>query len=382
MSLGERSGDPLMVFTGHEALFGVHLLCGDAAGADRALAECVRLADALRYRFVLFQARFFEGARAACSGDLDAAERIFAEALERGRGRVPLRRRSSTTRTRSGCASSAAIAPRLGASAALLEGISRYWKGGETVARAALALIARIEGRDDDARRILEEISERGLASLERDEHFLLTAAILSDVILELDDRERAAELYDVLLPYAPPARLPRPAAHLRGQRVGRARRARPGARPLRRRRRALRGGARARARASARAPRRSRARWASRASCARARRRGDARRADALLARGGEPTPAALGIRWRERFRFDPRSLASGTLATSQPASAPAKHQEPIRKPSGLAAPAETMLGAIGGHSHGSSRPTSRPRPRPHRPASRRAAPSACCAR
>ena len=78
VSLGERSGDPLLVFTGHEALFGVHLLCGNAAGADRALAECVRLADALRYRFVLFQARFFEGARAACAGDLDEAARIFA----------------------------------------------------------------------------------------------------------------------------------------------------------------------------------------------------------------------------------------------------------------------------------------------------------------
>ncbi len=101
VSLGERSGDPLTVFTGHEALFGVHLLCGNAAGADRALAECVRLADALRYRFVLFQARFFEGARAACSGDLDAAERIFREAMEWGR--IACRsRRCCTTRTRSG----------------------------------------------------------------------------------------------------------------------------------------------------------------------------------------------------------------------------------------------------------------------------------------
>ncbi len=91
----------------------------------------------------------------------------------------------------------------LPASGALLERISRYWKGGENVSRAALALIARIEGRDGDARRILEEISTHGLASIEHDEHFLLTAAILSDVILELDDRARAAELYDVLLPYA-----------------------------------------------------------------------------------------------------------------------------------------------------------------------------------
>jgi len=202
VSLGERSGDPLMVFTGHEVLFGVHMLCGNAAGADRAVAECVRLADGLRYRFVLFQARFFEGARAACSGDLDAAERIFADALEIGRERVPYAQVLYDAHTlwmrfqrgdRTG----------LAASATLLETISSYWKGGETVARAAIALVAWIEGRGDEARRILDDISKRGLASLERDEHFLLTAAILSDVILGLGDRERAAELYDVLLPYA-----------------------------------------------------------------------------------------------------------------------------------------------------------------------------------
>jgi len=92
VSLGERLADPLMVFTGHEALFGVHLLRGNAGGADRSLAECVRLANALRYRFVLFQARFFEGARLACSGDLDGAARISPRRSRRGAGRCPSRR--------------------------------------------------------------------------------------------------------------------------------------------------------------------------------------------------------------------------------------------------------------------------------------------------
>jgi tetratricopeptide (TPR) repeat protein len=85
----------------------------------------------------------------------------------------------------------------------LLEGISGVWDGGGTVTRAALALIACMEGRRDDARRSLEEVAAAGLASLERDEHFLLTTAILSDVITELGDRARAEELYELLLPYA-----------------------------------------------------------------------------------------------------------------------------------------------------------------------------------
>jgi tetratricopeptide (TPR) repeat protein len=202
VSLGERQGDPLMVFTGHEALFGVHLLCGNAAGADRALAECVRLADALRYRFVLFQARFFEGARAACSGDLDTAERIFADALELGRDRVPFAQvihdaHALWMRFQRGDRKG------LGARAALLEALSRHWKGSESIARATLALVALDEGRLDDARRLLDEIAGRGLSGLERDEHFLLTTAVVSDLILGLDDRERAVELYEMLLPYA-----------------------------------------------------------------------------------------------------------------------------------------------------------------------------------
>jgi tetratricopeptide (TPR) repeat protein len=202
VSLGARLGDALMVFTGQEALFGVNLLRGDAAGADRALGECRRLADALRYRFVLFQARFFEGARASCAGDLDGAERIFAEALELGRGRVPYAQVTYDAhvlwlRFQRG------ERKELGASLPVLEGLAQQWKGAENVARATIALVALDEGREDDARRLLDEIARPGLAALERDEHFLLTTAIVSDLILWLGDRTRAAELYGALLPYA-----------------------------------------------------------------------------------------------------------------------------------------------------------------------------------
>jgi DNA-binding winged helix-turn-helix (wHTH) protein/tetratricopeptide (TPR) repeat protein len=307
VSLGERVGDPLMVFTGHEALFGAHLLCGNADGADRALAECVRLASILRYRFVLFQARYFEGARAACSGDLDAAERIFIDAVERGRDRVPFAQMIYDAhmlwlRFQRGDRTG------LTGSATLLEGISRYWKGAENLARSALALIARIQGRDDEARRLLAEIAKHGFAALERDEHFLLTAAVLSDVIFELEDRERAAELYDVLLPYGhllafhdllrafagsvsgelgeltlTLGRLDAAAAHYEA---------------------ALAHERAAGARAAA---------ISSRVGLAQVLRRrggpGDEQRAVALLREAADAS-AALGVRWGERFGFDPETL------------------------------------------------------------------------
>ena len=202
VELGERNGDPFLVFTGHEGLFGVHLLRGDMAAADRSLAECVSLADRLRYRFVVFQARFFEGARAACAGDFADAERILADALERGRGRVAYAQviydaHMLWLRLQRGDRTG------LGESRRLLETIGGTWRGGEGVTRAALALVACMEGRRDDARRALDAFAADGLASLERDEHFLLTTAVLSDVVVELDDRARAAELYPLLLPYA-----------------------------------------------------------------------------------------------------------------------------------------------------------------------------------
>ena len=159
---------------------------------------------ALRYRFVLFQARFFEGARAACAGDLDERRaHLRATRSRRGRGRVPYAQviydaHTLWMRFQRGDHTG------LGASAALLEGISRYWKGSETLdARRARADRARRRPPRRRARQRSTRSRRAGLASLERDEHFLLTAAILSDLILELGDRERAAELYDALLPYA-----------------------------------------------------------------------------------------------------------------------------------------------------------------------------------
>jgi hypothetical protein len=193
-------------------------------------------------------------------------------------------------------------------SATLLEGISRYWKGAENLACSALALIARIQGRDDEARRLLAEVAKHGFAALERDEHFLLTAAVLSDVIVALEDRERAAELYHLLLPYAhllafhdllrafagsvsgelgelalALGRLDAAAAHYEA---------------------ALAHEHAAGARA---------AEISSRVGLARVLRArggpGDEKRAVALLREAADAS-AALGVRWGERFGFDPETL------------------------------------------------------------------------
>jgi hypothetical protein len=196
----------------------------------------------------------------------------------------------------------------LGASAALLETISRNWKGGETVSRAALALIARIDGRGEDARRILHEIAAPGLGALERDEHFLLTAALLSDVIVELGERDLAAELYGLLLPYAHLLSLHDLLRTFAGSVSGELGEL---AGVLGRHDVAVAHYEDALAReraADARA-----AEVSSRVGLARALRArrapGDERRATALL-REAASASVPLGLRWAERFGFDPDTL------------------------------------------------------------------------
>ncbi|HVH06227.1 MAG TPA: AAA family ATPase [Myxococcota bacterium] len=307
VAMGERNHDLLLTFTGHEGLFGVHLLCGDARGAERALAECVRLADALRYRYVLFQARFFQGAHAACTGDFDAAERILADALELGRGRVPFAQvlydaHSLWLRFQRGDRGA------LGENAALLEAISGQWKGSELVARAALALIAQIDGRDEDARAHLAAIARDGFGSLERDEHFLLTAAVASDVIVGFQDRALAADLYPILLPYAHLLSLHDLLRTFAGSVSGELGEL---ASVLGRHDAAVAHYEEALAREHAAGARA--AEVSSRIGLARALRArrgpGDARRAEALV-REAAAAGDALGLRWGERFGFDPVTL------------------------------------------------------------------------
>jgi tetratricopeptide (TPR) repeat protein len=285
------------------------LLLGDAAGADAALAACVRLAAEQPYRYVVFQARFFEAARAACRGDLVATERLLAEARALGRDRTAyaeLQCDAHLLWTKMQRGEREQLVPL---SATLLPRIAATWRGAERVASAAMALLAVGAGEGDEARRLLAEVEGAGFATLERDEHFLLAAASTTDVVYRLGDTRRAASLYAVVSPYA----------HLFGCHdllrtfsgsvsavlgelclaLGRVDEA------IARYESALAIEAKAGARAS---------QVSSQVMLARALRtraaRGDARRATDLLRQVAATAPS-LGIDWSARFGFDPETLA-----------------------------------------------------------------------
>jgi hypothetical protein len=202
LALAERLGDPLTATMAHEYLFGTHLLVGDTAAADRALGEHARLVGELRRPFLRFMSSFLHGSRAVCAGRFEEAERLFRQALELGRGTVRYAdviyggqmywlqfQRGRLEELTSG--------------ESFLRDVVERWPGVAPLVRSALALVAVGQGRDEAAQSALDAIARHDFADLERDEHWLLTLVLLSDVAFAVADRPRAALLYDLLAPYA-----------------------------------------------------------------------------------------------------------------------------------------------------------------------------------
>jgi len=202
-ALGRRTGDPLAEFAGHETLFAAHMLLGNAPEVDRALAACVRLARDWRYAYIEFQARYFEAARTACAGRLAHADEALEAALAFGRARFPYAQLQCDAHRLWLAIQRGDRAGARARAATLLPDIAFSWRGGEVVARAASALLAFGEGRPAEGRKLLDELAANGFASLERNEHFLLTCATLCDLIEHFGDEACAAQLYAVLAPYA-----------------------------------------------------------------------------------------------------------------------------------------------------------------------------------
>jgi tetratricopeptide (TPR) repeat protein len=202
LALAERLGDRLTATVAHEYLFGAHLLVGDTAAADQALRQHALLAGELRRPFLRFMSSFLRGSRAVCAGRFDEAELLFRQALELGRGTV---RFADVTyggqmywlqfqRGR---------LEELTSGESFLRDVVERWPGVGPLVRSALALVAVGQGRDEAAQSALDAIARHDFADLEHDEHWLLTLVLLSDVAFLVEDRRRAALLYDLLAPFA-----------------------------------------------------------------------------------------------------------------------------------------------------------------------------------
>ncbi len=202
LELAESQHNPHMALLANDAQLGTHLIRGDLAAADHALAAFTEVAEALRQPTGVFVATFYQGSRALAAGELARAEQLFRTALARGRGTVPYAHFMCTA--------------QLYVLTYLFGGkddpeLNRVFFGEmmalpyswQTASRGALAFSLYLRGERDAARQEFEALAAHGLDAIRRDEHWLVTMGALSSVAVLLGDRERAAQVYDLLLPYA-----------------------------------------------------------------------------------------------------------------------------------------------------------------------------------
>jgi eukaryotic-like serine/threonine-protein kinase len=172
---------------------------GDIDAAERELATYARLAGALHQRYPRYLAAVARAGHAHVQGRLDAYEALAHEALALGlegddeTATQAFRAQMLFTRREQG---------RLGE---LLDGVRYFAERYPDVPswRCGLAAVCAELGRRRDAQRELEALARNDFADIPRDMVWMLSIAILSEVVSSLDDARRAEPLYQLLLPFA-----------------------------------------------------------------------------------------------------------------------------------------------------------------------------------
>jgi tetratricopeptide (TPR) repeat protein len=198
VGLAERIGDPDREIEGRLLRTKVLMTLGDLAGVHRELAVCKRLADERRQpsqqwyvevdraSLNLFEGRFTEAEQS-----IHAVLRL-GERAQRMDAQVAYRLQLFQLRKEQG---------RLDEIEDLIrQSVAEYpWY---PMFRCVLANLAATLGRREEARRLLGELAEDRFAPVPLDNEWLFAMCFLPEVTDGLADAERAATLYDLLLPY------------------------------------------------------------------------------------------------------------------------------------------------------------------------------------
>ncbi|HEY3019989.1 MAG TPA: protein kinase [Solirubrobacteraceae bacterium] len=172
---------------------------GDVADAHAEIEVHARAAEELRQPYGRWQAAVWRAAEALLAGRFAEGESRAHEAFELGR-RVRMTDAEHCFAIQSFIA--AMELGRLAELQATVEQLATRYP--ETTRwRAGLAYLHTELGRRDEAAVAFEEVAARGFAAVERDNQWLVAMTDLADTCAFLGDARRAAELRDLLLPYA-----------------------------------------------------------------------------------------------------------------------------------------------------------------------------------
>jgi tetratricopeptide (TPR) repeat protein len=198
IDLARRAGDHRLAREGRGRRIVALLELGDIAAAHAAIEEHARAANELRQPFGRWQAAIWRAAEALLAGRFEEGDSRAREAFELGC-------RMRMTDAESCLAVQSFIAGmelgRLAELQTTVEQLAARYPA--TRWTAGLAYLHTELGHRDEAGAAFEALAAPGFASLARDNQWLIAMTILADTCAFLGDRTRAAELRELLLPYA-----------------------------------------------------------------------------------------------------------------------------------------------------------------------------------
>lgn len=201
LRLAEQLGDRERLLEVYQWRIPELLKLGERAVAERELAVYARLAQEARIPTHLLRAATFGVCLALLDGRFAAAEALMAQGhaiAQSGqiwRAELLYLAQTYALREQQG---------RLSEAATVMQAIVESNPGLAPQFSCALAYVQAELGQAAEARRVLDARAADDFASLRRDQNWPSAAGALAQVCLALQDRERAAVLYDLLRPYPP----------------------------------------------------------------------------------------------------------------------------------------------------------------------------------
>ena len=198
LELGLATGDREAVLRGHAYRLWSYLELGDVAAVDRELTAYAGLAEELRMPEHAWHTYALRGMRVLLDGKIEEAERLAEQARRAGdRAEQPLAQQYygiQMTQIRSMQGRAAELLPSVRDLAERFPGIPAW--------RTAVISLAARSGDDELAKLELERFAGDDFGVLPRDANWFTAMSLIGEAIALIGDADRAAGIYEQLLPY------------------------------------------------------------------------------------------------------------------------------------------------------------------------------------
>jgi len=213
LELAEQAGDRELAVRGHAYRLMALLDFGDAAGADVELDTYSRLAEDLRMPQHLWHVPLLRGMRVSMDGRFDDAERLAEEARRGGeRAQEPLSAQLYALQL-------AVLRRHQGRMEEMVPAVREMAERYPAIRAWRLALVSFLAetGSLDETRAEFERLAAHDFEDIPLDPQWLTAMTRIADACAHLGDADRAAILYEKLLPFAELAVVAGRAAALNG---------------------------------------------------------------------------------------------------------------------------------------------------------------------